>query len=216
MHLITDETVLHAAAKHLSARDKVLAKLIKTHGISRMQPWASDPFSSLIDAIIGQQLSVKAANTIGDRVLKIAGRGKRFVASKLLSADEDELRACGLSGAKSRYVQAVARAVIVKDIDLKKVQRMDDEQALKALTALNGVGKWTAEMLMIFAYGHADILSLGDWGLRRGAQMAYQLAEPPNDKVFIGMAEIWRPYRSVASWYLWRAAEGNAAVSSAG
>ena len=207
MAILESASDLQQAADHLRRKDKVLAKLIKQHGICRIAPWQVDPFTALIDSIISQQISTKAAATIAARAQKLAGRGGRFSVSKLVAASEDELRACGLSGAKSRYVQGIALAAQSKQIDLKKLRAADDVEVIKQLTQLKGVGKWTAEMLMIFAYGHADVLSLGDWGLRRGAHIAYQLVDSPNDKVFTGMAEIWRPYRSVASWYLWRAAE---------
>jgi DNA-3-methyladenine glycosylase II len=207
MAILHSESDLKAAAGHLKRRDKVLAKLIKQHGICRIQPWTAEPCTALIGSIISQQISVKAADTINARALKLAGRGGRFSATKLSTCDEESLRACGLSGAKARYVLGIAEAVITKQIDLKKLRSAEEVDVIKQLTQLKGVGKWTAEMLMIFAYGHADVLSLGDWGLRRGAHIAYQLEQSPSDKVFSGMAEIWRPYRSVASWYLWRAAE---------
>ncbi len=207
MSLISSPDDLKKAADFLRRKDKILARLIKAHGLCRMQPWQSEPFTSLIDSIISQQISTKAAATISERAMKLAGRAGRFSPSKLAAVSEEDLRACGLSGAKTRYVQGIARAVLDKQIDLKKLRFSDDVTLVKELTQLKGVGKWTAEMLMIFAYGHADVLSLGDWGLRRGAQIAFQLEQSPNDNVFIGMAEAWRPYRSVASWYLWRAAE---------
>jgi DNA-3-methyladenine glycosylase II len=205
--MIASERDLNSAARHLQKSDRVMAALVAQHGVCRIQPWQVEPFTALVDSIIAQQISTKAAATICARTLKLAGRGGRYSPTKLLRVDESELRACGLSSAKAKYVQGIAQAVIDKRIDLKKLRSAEDNVVINALTELKGVGKWTAEMLMIFAYGHPDVLSLGDWGLRRGAQYAYQLSDAPNDKVFVGMAEAWRPYRSVASWYLWRAAE---------
>jgi DNA-3-methyladenine glycosylase II len=207
MELITDERVLRRAAEHLAGRDRVMANLIERHGVSRMTPWQNEPFTALIGAIISQQLSVKAADTIEKRVLKLAGRGGRFIASRLLAASDDELRACGLSGAKTRYIKGIAEAAQAGQLNLKRVRELPDDELIESLTALKGIGIWTAEMLMIFAFGHPDVMSLGDLGLRKGIEVAYELDHRPSDKVMLGTAEVWRPYRSVASWYLWRAAE---------
>lgn len=205
--IIIDEPYLQSASRYLQQHDRVMAKLIETHGSCTMRPWAAEPFNSIVNAIISQQLSTKAADTIIARALTIAGYRQRFTAKRLLAASEEQLRACGLSGAKVRYVQGVARAVQDRQIDLQALYAQSEQECVDTLIELKGVGRWTVEMLLIFVYGHSDILSLGDWGLRRGAQYAYQLDDPPNDKVFTGMADIWRPYRSVASWYLWRSAE---------
>lgn len=207
MELITDERVLRHAAEHLAGQDRVMANLVEQFGISRMTPWQNEPFSALIGAIISQQLSVKAADTIEKRVLKLAGRGPRFVPRLLLDASDDDLRACGLSGAKTRYIKGIAAAVQRGELNLKKIRQLPDPDLIKALTALHGIGIWTAEMLMIFAFGHPDVMSLGDLGLRKGIEVAYELDHRPSDRVMLGTAEVWRPYRSVASWYLWRAAE---------
>lgn len=207
MELITDERVLRRAAEHLAGRDRVMAALVEQHGISRMTPWQNEPFTALIGAIISQQLSVKAADTIEKRVLKLAGRGDRFIASRLLAASDEELRACGLSGAKTRYIKGIAEAAQSGRLDLKRLRELPDDELIETLTQLNGIGVWTAEMLMIFAFGHPDVMSLGDLGLRKGIEVAYELDHRPSNKVMLGTAEVWRPYRSVASWYLWRAAE---------
>lgn len=207
MELITDERMLRRAAEHLAGHDRVMAALIEQHGISRMTPWQNEPFTALIGAIISQQLSVKAADTIEKRVLKLGGRGDRFVASKLLAASDEDLRACGLSGAKTRYIKGIAEAAQSGRLNLKHIREMPDDELIETLTELKGIGRWTAEMLMIFAFGHSDVMSLGDLGLRKGIEVAYELDHRPSDKVMLGTAEVWRPYRSVASWYLWRAAE---------
>jgi len=207
VELITDERVLRRAAEHLASRDWVMAALVERHGVSRMTPWKNEPFTALVGAIISQQLSVKAADTIEKRVLKLAGCGDRFVASRLLAASDDSLRGCGLSGAKTRYIKGIAEAAQTGKLNLKRIRALPDGELIESLTELKGIGTWTAEMLMIFAFGHPDVMSLGDLGLRKGIEVAYELDHRPSDKVMLGTAEIWRPYRSVASWYLWRAAE---------
>ena len=207
MELITDERVLRRAAEHLAGYDRVMAHLVQQHGISRMTPWQNEPFTALIGAIISQQLSVKAADTIEKRVLKLAGRGDRFIPSRLLAASDQDMRAAGLSGAKTRYIKGIAEAALDGTLDLKHIRELPDDELIKTLTALKGIGIWTAEMLMIFAFGRPDVMSLGDLGLRKGIEVAYELDHRPSDRVMLGTAEAWRPFRSVASWYLWRAAE---------
>ena len=205
--LITDERVLQRATRYIAQQDRVMAGLVERYGPPKMTPWANEPFTSLIHAIISQQLSIKAADTIAKRVLQAGGRGSRFSASKLLAASDETLRACGLSGAKTRYIKGIAQASVDKQLNFTKMRTMNDEALIQQLTALKGVGKWTAEMLMIFVFGHPDVMSLGDLGLRRGVETIYTLDHAPSDKVILGAAEAWRPYRSVASWYLWRAWE---------
>lgn len=205
--LITDEAVLQRAVRHIAERDRVMAAVIERFGPCRMTPWANEPFSALVNSVISQQLSVKAADTIAKRCLQVAGRGQRFVPKKLLDASDDTLRGCGLSGAKVRYIKGIADAAQRKQVNFNRLRQLPDEELIKALTAFSGIGVWTAEMLMIFAFGHPDIMSLGDLGLRRGVETIYELDHAPSDRVILGAAESWRPYRSVASWYLWRAWE---------
>ena len=205
--LITDEAVLQRAVRHIAGRDRVMAGFVERFGPCRMTPWANEPFSALVNSVISQQLSVKAADTIAKRCLQVAGRGERFVPKKLLDASDETLRSCGLSGAKVRYIKGIADAAQRKQVNFAQLRQMSDDELIKALTAFSGIGVWTAEMLMIFAFGHPDIMSLGDLGLRRGVETIYELDHAPSDRVILGAAETWRPYRSVASWYLWRAWE---------
>lgn len=205
--LITDESVLQRAVRHIAGQDRVMAQVIERYGPCRMTPWANEPFTALINSVISQQLSVKAADTISSRVMQLAGRGNRFVANKLLAAPDEALRGCGLSGAKVRYIKGIAEAAQRKHVNFSQLRQLPDEQLIEALTAFKGIGVWTAEMLMIFAFGHPDIMSLGDLGLRRGVEVIYELDHEPSDRVILGAADAWRPFRSVASWYLWRAWE---------
>lgn len=209
---LLEPSMLRTAELHLQKHDRVMAQLIAHHGPCRLQPWTVEPFTALIDAIVSQQLSVKAADTLLSRVLLLAGRGRRFVPARLAQCSDDALRACGLSRVKARAVREVAQAVVDKTLVLKKLQQAEEQDARAQLVALYGIGQWTADMLLMFAFGYADVLSYGDLGLRKGAEIAYGLSERPNDKVFAGMAEVWRPYRSVASWYLWRATEAMPAI----
>jgi len=174
-----------------------MAKLVRTHGNCRLAGRAFLPFHALTEAIISQQLSVKAADTIAARVAQLTTRP--FVASAVLEVPADSLRAAGLSSAKVRYIHELARRVEDGALDFPHLRRQTDEAVMAALTAVPGIGRWTAEMFLIFTLKRPDILSLGDAGLSRAVRLLYgETAD------FEKLAEAWRPYRSVASWYLWR------------
>ncbi|MFA7322125.1 MAG: hypothetical protein WC000_11730 [Dokdonella sp.] len=151
----------------------------------------------MTSAIISQQLSAKAAATIAARVAQLAPRP--FTAEAMLSVAAENLRAAGLSSAKTRYIHELARRVVDDDLDFGRIRKLGDEAAIAALTEVPGIGRWTAEMFLIFTLRRPDILSLGDAGLARSVRLLYgEMAEMQR------VAERWRPYRSVACWYLWR------------
>ncbi len=198
---------VEVAVSQLYAADKVMPALIDKYGVCPLKPWRRDAFDMLIYSIVGQQLSTKAAATIVQRVRALFPDDKKFLANKFAQLSQQELRNCGLSLSKANYCLGIATAVSNNTINLRALKRQSDEQVITELTALKGVGQWTAEMLLIFAFGRSDILSLGDLGLRRGMQAAYKLRKRPSDERFTKIAKAWQPYRSIASWYLWRAAE---------
>jgi DNA-3-methyladenine glycosylase II len=123
--------------------------------------------------------------------------------------DIAQLRACGLSNAKARWLLALAEATASGTLDFRKIRRMDDAAALAVLDALPGIGQWTAEMMLIFAFDRLDVFSMGDVGLRRGVNLLYNKGRPLNDRRTLKLTAAWAPYRSVASWYLWRMADGD-------
>jgi len=188
---------LRAAERHLGKSDRVMAKLVRAHGQCKLARRPFLPFHALTTAIISQQLSVKAADTIAARVAQLTMRP--FVASSVLAVPADSLRAAGLSSAKVRYIHGLARWVEDGALDFQKLRRQTDEGVLAALTAVPGIGRWTAEMFLIFSLKRPDILSLGDAGLSRAVRLLYGDAADIEK-----LAEPWRPYRSVASWYLWQ------------
>jgi len=186
---------------HLRALDPRWARIIEEIGPCRLEP-RPDRFGALVRAIIGQQISSKAARSIDGRLRGLAG--EPHAPAPLLAIGEEGLRSCGLSGVKSRYVLNLARAIHDGEIPLGEVHAWDDEQVIAALTSIKGIGPWTAEMFLIFALGRQDILSVGDLGIRVGLKNFYGLEQLPGPRECRELTEAWRPYRTIAMCYLWR------------
>ena len=186
------------AAEDLATADPVLARLISQFPGEQLAP-KGQGFETLIRAIVGQQISVKAAQAVWDRTLECVGQ---ITPSALLDADEDALRACGLSRQKVRYVRGIAEAPQL--CDPTRLAELSDPEVLKQLTIYKGVGEWTAQMFMMFTLCRPDILSLKDIGLRRAVERHYANGKRLADDEIVAIAETWRPWRSVATWYLWR------------
>jgi len=191
-----------AAAAHLRAADPVLARVIDRVGPidRRADP---DVWQSLVGAIVGQQLSVRAAATIEARVAALGG--ETFPdARMLLELDEERLRRCGLSRAKTRYVRDLAARWLDGRLPHARLERMADEEVIEALTEVHGVGRWTAEMVLIFSLGRPDVLPVGDLGFREAVRRSYGLDQRPAPAELQALGEPWRPFRSAATLYLWR------------
>jgi DNA-3-methyladenine glycosylase II len=166
-----------------------------------------NPFEALARNIIFQQLHGNAAAAIHGRVLALFGK-RRLDPQDILDASEAELRGAGLSGAKLVALKDLAAKTLDGTVpSLARLKRMSDAEIIERLTEVRGIGRWTVEMLLIFRLGRADVLPVGDYAVRKGFAIAYGLAESPKPKVLEAYGERWRPYRSVASWYLWRASE---------
>ncbi len=161
-----------------------------------------DPFATLVRAIIGQQISATAAQTIDRRLRLLSGDPHHH--ERLISSGLDAIRSCGLSGVKAQYVLNLAKAVQDGNLPVTRLGRMKDDEIKTKLTAIKGVGPWTAEMFLIFSLNRPDVLSVGDLGIRVGLRKFYGLAESPKPSECAALTESWRPYRSVAMWYLWR------------
>ena len=204
--IITHSAQLREAEQFLSSADPGMKELINRFGPCQISPWQEPLFPALINAIISQQLSVKAAATISGRVRALMPEEQDLLPEVISLLSVDELRQCGLSGAKTRYCQTLAAAVDSGELALDELRLKEDEEILKTLIAYPGIGKWTAEMFLIFAIGSSDIVSLGDLGLKRGMQFYLQMDDYPDDKLILDKSNIWRPWRSIASWYLWRLA----------
>lgn len=191
-----------AAEAHLTAADPVMAGLVGRHAPCRMKPDA-DIFVGLMDAIASQQLSVKAAATIFGRFLALFPNG--VTPEAVLNTPVETLRAAGFSRAKAAYVHDLCAHVLDGRLALDRLDTLSDDDIIAELTAVKGIGRWTAEMILIFHLNRPDVLPVDDLGIREGFKRAYGLAERPGAEEMTRIAEPWRPWRSVGSWYLWRA-----------
>jgi DNA-3-methyladenine glycosylase II len=198
------------ARKALAASDPTMAALIERVGKidlptrlkRRGEERPADAYGALLRAIVGQQLSTKAARTIYLRVLDLFG-GETPAPERLLEASVAELRGAGLSGRKVEYVQDLARHVLSGELELDRLEELSDEEAIEELVAVRGLGRWTAEMFLIFHLERPDVLSGGDLGIRKAIQIEYGLEEMPAPRRVVEISERWSPYRSLASLYLW-------------
>jgi DNA-3-methyladenine glycosylase II len=190
------------ARRHLARRDPVLKKLIAQVGTCTLQP-NTDYFGVLVRSIISQQISGKAAASISWRLCEALGK-PGLQPRALARLDEAKLRAAGLSAGKVRAVRDLAAKVLDGTVVLTDIHDRPDEEVIAHLLPVHGIGRWTAEMFLIFALGRLDVLPLGDLGLRVGVQRQLELAEVPDNQKLLALAEPWRPYRSVATWYIWR------------
>ncbi|MHB1536058.1 MAG: methylated-DNA--[protein]-cysteine S-methyltransferase [Acidimicrobiales bacterium] len=198
------------AVRHLRASDPDLGALVTSIGPFAMElQSAPDIFAALSEAIVHQQLSPRAAATIYRRFTTMLGRsGRGPQPERVLALADEELREVGLSRAKMRAIRDLAERSLAGEVPtLDEAQAMPDEQVIERLTAVHGVGRWTAEMFLIFRLGRPDVLPLDDYGLRRGFAVAFNGGRMPDAGQVEQRGERWRPYRTVASWYLWRAAE---------
>jgi DNA-3-methyladenine glycosylase II len=200
-----DPAVLERARRSLSRRDPRMRPLIRQVGACRMER-SGDPYRALVRSVLYQQLAGAAAAAI-ERRLKAGYRGRYPRAEVLAEASDAQLRSAGLSRQKMATVRGVARAFSDGTLSNRRLRGMDDEAVIEAVTQIKGIGEWTAHMLLMFSLGSLDVLPVGDYGVRKGAQQLYGLAEMPKPKELESLGERWRPYRSVASWYLWRQTE---------
>jgi DNA-3-methyladenine glycosylase II len=199
-----NRNLIKKAVQHLSSADGILAKIIEKHGPCTMQPAFDNPLHALVSSIVSQQLSVRAARAIKGRLFELIGE-EIFTPDKIISKlSARNVRTAGLSRAKYKSIHELALAANRGRIDFKSIANRDDEDVIEKLTAFSGIGRWTAEMFLIFGLGRPDVLSTKDAGLRRGFKILYNLQAQPSEAEMISISEPWRPYRSVASWYLWR------------
>jgi 3-methyladenine DNA glycosylase/8-oxoguanine DNA glycosylase len=184
------------AEQHLIRSCPVMAALITKYGPCSLADREFRPFQTLVRAIISQQLSAKAADTIEDRIRALV---PNFDPAEFLRAQPMELRAAGLSSAKARYIIELAQRVECGLLNLNAMQEVPDAEVIATLVDLPGIGRWTAEMFLIFGLGRPDVLSLDDAGLRRAVRLLFG-----KDAELEELGYSWQPFRSVASWYLWR------------
>jgi DNA-3-methyladenine glycosylase II len=194
------------AQRHLARRDAILKRLIQTVGpcTLKLNP---DSFHVLVRAIISQMISTKAAIAVGNRLTTLLGEDG-LTPEAILARKENELRNVGLSGAKARSLLDLAERAQSGDLPLDQLPEMSDDEVITSLVQVRGIGRWTAEMFLIFSLGRLDVLPVGDLGLRAGFQDQYGLKALPDADTLWKGAEPWRPYRSIATWYLWRSRGG--------
>jgi len=200
------------AHEELAALDPQLARVIEATDpeevLGRVVERDRDRFVALCRIIVGQQVSTAAARTIWGRVEE-AFDGPPTPEQLVAPDAEERLRACGLSGRKASYAIGIAEAVVAEELLLDAFDAMSDEEVIDAVMAMRGLGRWSAEMFLIFDLERPDVFSGGDLGLRRGLQIAYDLDEMPTPEEAVAIAERWSPHRSLASLYLWEAVHAN-------
>ncbi len=196
------------ALQHFRKTDSVLAALIDEIGDFKLEKRSNlIPFEALLQSIVYQQLSGHAAASILKRILNIYGDSYP-TPQELLDTDNESLRDCGLSRSKILAVNDLAEKTMQGLLPSQsEIKEMDSEKIIDIFSQVQGIGRWTVEMLLIFNLGHSDILPTTDLGIRRGFSVAYDLQDLPEPKHLLKHGEKWKPYRSIASWYLWQAAD---------
>jgi DNA-3-methyladenine glycosylase II len=190
------------AERHLARKSPIFKKIIKRVGPCTFQP-NPDYFTVLVKTIVSQQLSTKAALSISSRLHQALG--DRGMTPKAIQALSDEvIRGCGLSGGKLRALRDVSARALDGSLPLNQLDDLTDEELTDCLLAVHGIGPWSVDMFLIFSMGRPDILPVGDFGLRAAVQEHYELPELPTPKILQELAEPWRPYRTIATWYCWR------------
>jgi DNA-3-methyladenine glycosylase II len=202
-HPITSEE-LARARRVLMRRDPVLGVIIKRYGPCGLRiDRVADIYGGLIQAIVSQQLSTKAAATIYARFRALLPGDADPTPHAVLPLSDETLRAVGLSRQKISYLRDLSHRMVDGSLQPDALSSLSDEAVVDMLTQIKGIGRWTADMILIFRLLRPDILPVGDLGIVKAIQKAYGLRKPPDARRMLKIAEPWRPYRSVASWYLW-------------
>ena len=201
----------------LGCGDPVMEGLVRRIGplapAQRRRGRPDDAYGSLVRTIVGQQLSTKAARSIYGRLTALFDE-RAPTPEELISTDEELLRACGLSGTKVRYLRDLAERVVSGGLDLRALHGQPDEEVIRQITAVKGLGEWSADMFLMFHLGREDVLPVGDLGVRRAAERAYDLPEIPDAETLQHLARPWSPHRTLASFYLWKFLDANPAAES--
>lgn len=195
---------LQQAAEHLALHDSVLAPIIESAGLAKFSPH-KNYYQELVESIISQQLSVKAAATIQKRFLELFNSSGFPSPDLIIEKDLEELRSVGLSRQKASYIQDLASKVIDGTVRFNHLDALDNENVIAELTQIKGVGVWTVHMFLMFCMGRLNVLPVGDLGIKNGIQKLYNLESLPDPSTIeaISRDNSWHPYESVASWYVW-------------
>ncbi|GMI91258.1 hypothetical protein like AT1G19480 [Hibiscus trionum] len=208
------EGEVETAIRYLRNADPLLASLIDLHPPPTFDTFHT-PFLALTRSILYQQLAFKAGTSIYTRFIALCGGENGVVPETVISLTPQQLRQIGVSGRKASYLHDLARKYQTGILSDQSIVNMDDKSLFTMLTMVNGIGSWSVHMFMIFSLHRPDVLPINDLGIRKGVQMLYNLEELPRPSQMDQLCEKWRPYRSVASWYLWRFVEAKGAPSSA-
>jgi DNA-3-methyladenine glycosylase II len=201
-----------AALKHLRAADPTLAEVIAAVGPCRFKPRAEGThFDAIVRSIVYQQITGKAAATILKRLHAHFG-GRAPTAQELVDTSEEELRTAGLSRQKQRYMRDLAERTASGQVEFEHFDELPDEEIIKELTAIKGIGPWTAQIFLMFRLGRADVLPVADLGIQKAIQRAWRMRKLPKPAQVAKLGTRWAPHRTVASWYLWRSLDGDAAL----
>lgn len=204
------QKAIRKAENRLQMSDPVIASLIEQHGpctlFSENSLIHAPHFHVLAWAIINQQLSVASARSIENRLSKLL-QSKIYELELIKALDDQQMASCGLSRQKIRYLRVLCDSVDSGRTDLEKLAKKDNEQVFDALTALTGIGPWTVDMFLMFSLGRLDVLPLGDLALRKSIEHHYEMPDKPVIQDYHAIADRWRPYRTVSSWYLWAAVD---------
>lgn len=194
-----------AAYRHLREVDPIVGSRIDEHGPYRPRP-AIDHYESLLRTILFQQLNGTAAAAIRDRWLALYG-DRYPTPSELLATTDEAFRSTGVSRQKAGYMRDVAEHILAGTLDLAGLEGLPDDEVVRQVTAVKGLGEWSAHMFLMFQLGRPDVMPVGDFGVRNGMRIAYGLSEMPSPRQAAEIGQKWAPYRSVGSWYMWRAVE---------
>jgi 3-methyladenine DNA glycosylase/8-oxoguanine DNA glycosylase len=198
-----DPVAIAAALDHLRAADPILSRVIDAVGPFALQP---DPnsFYALLSSIVSQQISVRAAATIMGRIEALFPADEGVTPEGVLALGPEPLRTAGLSGMKTRYVLDLAGRIVAGELDLERLAELDDEAVISHLVQVKGIGRWTAQMHLIFRLCRLDVLPVDDLGFRAAVRRHYDLPDLPTRDESHALGAPWAPYRTVATWYLWR------------
>ena len=199
-----DDAILNKAKRHLNRVDPIMAEIIRTHSPFSQGRKRTNPYHAIIRTIVNQQLSIKAGQTIFSRLLVRQG-GRVLKADKIFSLTQNQIRECGISKNKTRSIQAITQAIMNKQLNFKKLEKLDDETVMSKLVEYPGIGQWSAEIFLISSFNRPDILPIGDLVLRKSIQKHYSLDNNADLEDYLDIASVWRPFRTIASRYLWAA-----------
>ena len=206
MNLKNTDPKVNKAIMYLINVDKRIKPLVKSYHLEQLDSEKSY-LKSLVRSIIFQQLSGRAAKTIFDRFMALFLEEKNLNANQILSLDSALMRSVGISSSKINYIKNIAKSFVEKSIDYSNFSKLTDDQIIESLVSIKGVGRWTAQMFLIFTLKRPDVFPEGDLGVRKGFQLFYNLEDLPSSELILKRSEVWSPYRSFMARYFWKVSD---------